>query len=92
MPNDQVVALQAKEIAELVNDKLKNVNRGKGGRLANTSDKGEVEEVAATGGRRVDDTDTQDETLANLGSSQKKRRRERRLPTDRERLRPANRV
>ncbi len=47
------VDLQAKEIAERVNQKFKDVKRGDGGRFAKKSANGVIEPVTAKGGRKI---------------------------------------
>ena len=71
--NNQV-NLQAKEIASRVDNRMKDIKRGRGGRFANANQPGRSEKVKAKGGRKVDlDTsDTDDQALAKVGRRQKK--------------------
>ena len=65
--------LQAKEIAERVNQKVKDVKRGDGGRFARKSAKGVVEPVTAKGGRKILMSESDSEPEPATKRRQKKR-------------------
>ena len=67
--------LQAKEIADRVEQKEKSVKRGDGGRFVNMSSNKKAETVAAKGGRKTEeDSDDSDEPLANQAKRRKVRK------------------
>ena len=66
------VDLQAKELADPVNLKLKNINRGKARQFTTKSGAGKAQWVAGKEGRKILEVDSDDETLASMDGQRKK--------------------